>query len=814
MLCVLLLLFCLSPYGQRVLADRSPLVDYVKPFVGSEGGGNMFPGVTYPFGVVKLGIDIQPPPGAGDAYSGYHPSGNITGFSMLHESGTGGAPKYGVLSQLPLVGNISNPLLLSLSVPRSAPDEAGVGWYKTRMSNGVMVELAASRHTGIIRYSFPRSSKEKKNVLVDVSHFLPSTRGIGIEQHYVEGGIEVHDDGHYTGYGVYNGGWNYAADWKIFFCGKFSSPVKAATFEGVGETLESFGKEQKVSGKKRVGALFTFTSPSATSDNQFFRLRKRSLRRRSSWSLTPRQLQKEDSSSTEFIVESKIGVSWISEDKACQFIKDEISNDNDAYETTVQGVRDAWDKEVLSKITTTETDVQKLQLLYTSLYGMFLLPSDRTGENPGWESSEPYYDDIFTLWDLFRSHTPLFHILQPKRYSDFIRSLVDTWRFDGWLPDGRSSNYNGRVQGGTNADNVLADARVKGVTGVNWEDAYKAMVHDAEDVPPNPNPDPQAPDSSTKQGRGALPDWKGHGYITSRFSRAVSRASEYSLNDFCLSQVAKSMGKLDDHEKYLNRSKGWRNHWDSRMSIYNFTGFLSPLTPDGKFPTTPQNPLDCNGCYWRDPYYQATPFEYSFNAHHDMKTLISLMGGDNRFLSRLNKLFEPRSNPHGSPRFGNTIFNPGNEPSFASPYLFNFVPGNQWRSVAASRYISRTYYNTGNHGLPGNSDAGAMQSWNLWSMLGLYPITGTTTLLIGAPQVRDVTIDLGDGKTLDVMASGGDEGRGEWFVQGLRVNGRVWNKSWVLWEDVFKDGGRMEFVLGREKTEWDRDGERPLWGVV
>ncbi|KAF8543609.1 glycosyl hydrolase family 92-domain-containing protein [Trichophaea hybrida] len=781
--------------------------------MGSEGGGNMFPGVTYPFGVVKLGIDIQPPPGAGDAYSGYHPLGSITGFSMLHESGTGGAPKYGVVSQLPLVGNISNPLLLNLSVPRSAPDEAGVGWYKTRMSHGVMVELAASRHAGIIRYSFPRSSREK-NVLVDVSHFLPSTRRIGIGQQYVEGGIEVHDDGHYTGYGVYNGGWNYAADWKIFFCGKFSSPVKVATFEGVDETLESFGTKQKVSGKKRVGALFTFTSPSATSDNQFLRLRKRSLRRRSSWSLMPRQQQEKDSNSTEIIVESRVGVSWISEDKACQFIKDEISNDNDAYETAVQGVRDAWSKDVLSKITTTDTDVQKLRLLYTSLYGMFLLPSDRTDENPGWKSTEPYYDDIFTLWDLFRSHTPLFHILQPKRYSDFIRSLVDTWRFDGWLPDGRSSNYNGRIQGGTNADNILADARVKGVTGVNWEDAYSAMVHDAEDVPPNPNPDPQAPDSSTKQGRGALPDWKEHGYITSRFSRAVSRASEYSLNDFCLSQVAKSMGKLDDHEKYLNRSKGWRNHWDLRMSIYNFTGFLSPLTPDGKFPEIPQNPLDCDSCYWHAPYYQATPFEYSFNAHHDMKTLISLMGGDNRFLSRLNKLFEPHSDPLGSPRFGNTIFDPGNEPSFASPYLFNFVPGNQWRSVATSRYISRTYYNTENRGLPGNSDAGAMQSWNLWSMLGLYPITGTTTFLIGAPQVKDLTIKLGDMKTLEITASGGNEGRGKWFVQKLKVNGKDWNKSWVLWEDVFKDGGRMEFVLGQKKVQWDRDGERPLWGIV
>jgi predicted alpha-1,2-mannosidase len=422
------------------------------------------------------------------------------------------------------------------------------------------------------------------------------------------------------------------------------------------------------------------------------------------------------------------------------------------------------------------------------------------------------YDDIFTLWDLFRCTTPLFHILQPERYVDFLRSLVDTWRHDGWLPDARSSNFNGRTQGGSNADNVLADARVKGVTGVNWEDAYSAMVNDAENVPPNNN-DPQAPDSSTKEGRGALPDWLEKGFITTKYTRSVSRAAEYAANDFALSQVAKSLGKTEDHAKYANRSHNWKNHWDPRMNVYGFTGFLSPINTDGLFPTTPQDPLSCNGCYWDAPYYQAYPFEYSFNAHHDMKTLIELMGGDANFTARLEKLFEPNANPKGDSRFGKTIFNPGNEPSFASPYLFNFVPGNQWRSVEKSRYIANSYFNTGTSGLPGNSDAGAMQSWLLWSMIGLYPMTGTTTFLVGSPQLKYLAIDLGNGKKFEVSSTGGDENSGKWFVQSLKVNGKEWNKSWVTWDDVFANGGTMEFVLGSNKTQWDT-GARPLWNIV
>lgn len=255
------------------------------------------------------------------------------------------------------------------------------------------------------------------------------------------------------------------------------------------------------------------------------------------------------------------------------------------------------------------------------------------------------------------------HILLPHRYDDYIRSLIDIWRNEGYLPDARSSNFNGRTQGGSDGDNVLADAYVKGVReGIDWEDGYKAMVKDAEVTPVNNN-DKMAKDSSTKEGRGALPDWLEKGFITTKYTRSVSRASEYSLNDFSLSQVAKGLGKMEDAEKYLNRSRNWRNHWDVNSTVDGFSGFLSPIDEGGAFPDPPQNPLSCGGCYWGDNYYQALPFEYSFGAHHDMVTLIEYMGGDEMFTKRLEKLFEPGANPNGEGRFGKTLFNPGNEPS-------------------------------------------------------------------------------------------------------------------------------------------------------
>lgn len=164
------------------------------------------------------------------------------------------------------------------------------------------------------------------------------------------------------------------------------------------------------------------------------------------------------------------------------------------------------------------------------------------------------------------------------------------------MPDARSSFWNGATQGGSNADNVLADAYVKGVRGaVDWEAGYQAMRTDAEVTPPDNN-DPRDPTGSTAQGRGALPDWLAYGYITPAYGRSVSRAVEYAVNDFALAQVASGLGYEDDVEKYLNRSRNWRNHWNPDVESLGFSGFVVPREADGTF--IAQNPLSCGGCYW------------------------------------------------------------------------------------------------------------------------------------------------------------------------------------------------------------------------
>jgi predicted alpha-1,2-mannosidase len=456
-----------------------------------------------------------------------------------------------------------------------------------------------------------------------------------------------------------------APNWTIYGCGKFDHEATSAlVFEGEGGNttspgnLISYGETTSAYGPQRVGVVYTFPPGSD--------------------------------------VTSRVGISYISSSKACDNLHREISDIS--FDDLVTQTRDVWKKEVLSKITLPNGTEEDKRLLYSMMYGSFLMPTNKTDENPGWESSEPYYEDTFTFWDTHRCATAMWQVLVPRIYEEYLRAIIDTFRFEGWISDARSSFWNGKVQGGSNSDNVLADAYVKGVRGkINWEDAYASMIKNAEVVPEN-NFDPMANDSSTAEGRGALPDYLEYGYITPNYSRSVSRAIEYSVNDFCVSQVAYGLGKQDDGDKYLARSRNWRNHWNPEAESLGYKGFVVPRYANGSF--AKQDPLTCDGCYWMDEYYQAPPWEYSWAATHDTAKVVEWTGSPEEFVNRLDVMFEPGINPDGSEQFNYTLHNPGNQPGYIVPYLYNYA-GRQDLSTARARRVAKKYYGTGLEGIPG-----------------------------------------------------------------------------------------------------------------
>ncbi|KAI1338237.1 glycoside hydrolase family 92 protein [Xylariaceae sp. FL0016] len=772
---------------------------YVNPFIGTEGtvpgtafnAGNVFPGASFPFGAVKVGIDTTRWNVSFSANGGYTPDGNVTAITMLHESGTGGAPTYGLIPQMPLttldgVNVLDN---LTYMQPRTQDDVASVGYYKTQLQNGVTAEMSASMHAGIMKYSYPANA-ESRSLLVDLSHFIPSTGKK--EQWYSNGKIERSDDGQwYSGYGVYREGWAWGGDYRVYFCGRFDeTPSSSQLFSGRAtdpywpnstDVKATFTNDTEIQGgtigyqyADRIGALFQFP-PNVTN------------------------------------LTSKVGISWVSAEKACQFLEEIPGWD---LEEVKAAAEDKWNSDVFSKIEVSTANETQLEMFYTAMYHSHLLPSNRTGENPYWDSGEPYYDDFYTIWDTFRCLNPLLTLIQPKAETEIVRALIDIWRHERFMPDGRSHNVNGRVQGGSNADNVLADAYVKGLQGgINWTDGYAAMKTDAE-VQPYNNFDFEDPSGSTKEGRGALQEWKQYGFVTPSRGRCLSKTVEYSLNDFSLSQVARGEAPQDE-AIYLNRSAGWQKTWATDVASLNFTGFLAPTYPNGSYQE--YDPLSCGECEWDSISYEGVPWEYSWTIPFDMKTLIILMGGPEMTESRLDTMFIPgltRSDQGGN-SIGSTIFNPGNEPSFMTPFLYNYLPQRQHKSVQRSREVVDQYYNTGRSGIPGNDDAGAMSSFLIWNMIGLYPVATQPVYLLIAPRFEESTVRLGDGGAiLKIRATGLGQGV---HVQSVKVNGQSWNQSWISHDDIVRPDGEdslLEFDMGPSVVLWDVGDVPPSPGHV
>ncbi|KAJ7491252.1 glycosyl hydrolase family 92-domain-containing protein [Mycena latifolia] len=795
---------------------------HVHPFVGTEGaipgsslgGGNMFPGVALPFGAVKIGIDTSvvdlPQGGISSANSGYTPRGNSTGFSLLHISGTGGQPKYGVVSQMPLVGSIQaqgiNVANNMTYLTNRTNESASVGYFRTTFETGVTTELTASHHAGILHYTFPAaatipSSNNSAHVLIDLAHALPSGGGGFIAQKYVKGELHVASDySGYSGSAYYDLGWNQGQAWQIFFCGNFSIPASVAwTYftpynflvpPATAPTLSPY-YDIYASDTLAIGALFTWEHNSALE------------------------------------LESRVGVSFLSEEKACQFVRTEVPW-KQTFNETVQAVKDAWNTEILSSITVPKengaVNDTLLGLLYTHLYGSALMPTDRTGENPGWKSSEPYYDDWYTIWDIFRCTTTLYHMVFTDRYVGMLRSLIDTWRHAGYMPDGRSGNENGRTQGGSDSDNVFADAYARGlgkVSTINWNDAYSAMASifltNAEQVPKR-NMDFNAYDGGTKEGRNALPDWKQYGYITTNYSRSISKGVEYAQNDFGLYVVAKGLGKKSDAKKYLKRSENWKNFWNENatadltaVGLGVFTGFFGARAANGTFDQS-VNVTNCGGCTWGDLTYEALIWEYSFTVPHDVAALIQKMGGAEAFEARLDASFVNglSAGSGASNTAGTALFNPGNEPSFATPFLYNYIPGKQYKSVEKTRYIVNTYYTLQNDGIPGNQDAGAMATWLLWNLIGLYPISSQPIFLVTAPFFKALDIRLGTTNPTSPASKSNTYlkirapklSQQNIYVQGLTVNGREVSRSYIFHDEI-ANGATVTFDMGPQPSSWD-----------
>lgn len=477
-------------------------------------------------------------------------------------------------------------------------------------------------------------------------------------------------------------------------------------------------------------------------------------------------------------VKVKVGTSFTSLENARLNLDKEIPAWN--FNQVKKEAKTRW-KQALGKIKVKGKNEDEKIKFYSALYNASLLPrlfSDVEGSYPVFGAKEEiakadgfdYYCD-FSLWDTYRAVHPLLSIIDSKINADMVHSFVVKGQEGGWLPIFPAWNNYTSAMIGDHGLSLIGDAILKNLPGFDYEEAYKLMRKNAFE----PNPDRNS--YLGGKGRRAAESYLKYNYVpledgvkeAFHQKEQVSRTLEYAYDDFVLSRVADKLGKDADARLLKQRAFNYKNVIDRE------TGYARGRHADGSWisPFEPNNFVSyiCEG----------TPYHYTWYVPQDVAGLIEHIGGKDRFMERLDRFFEEEYYWHG------------NEPCHHVAYLFNYA-GQPWKTQKwVQHVIDKEYYITPD-GLCGNDDAGQMSAWLVFSMVGFYPVCpGMPYYVIGSPSFEEVAISVGKGKIFKIIAKNVSEEN--IYIQSATLNGKVYDKSYILHEDIEK-GGVLSFVMG------------------
>ncbi len=728
------LLFVLS--GFHSLAQAKDLSRYVDPFIGTAGDGNVFPGATMPFGMVQLSPDERT--GFASWPSGYnYAAHSILGFSHTHLSGTG-VGDYGDILFMPTVGKIqvnpgtnADPYDGYRSKFSHSSEKASPGFYSVYLQRyGIRVDLTATDRCGMQKYIFPNS--DSSHVIIDLQHGIGNTCTGGwikiIGDRRVEGMRRSH-------------GW---ADVRyVYFVAEFSRPFKRF---GIAEGKLITAGSRHAEGDS-VKAYFSFD----TKTNEAIKIR--------------------------------VGISATSLEGAKDNLADEMPDfDFNKYR---QDALDAWNK-ALGKIHVQGGTHSEKVTFYTALYHTMMAPNlfeDVDGKYFGMDhkihTAKGFTNyTVFSLWDVFRADFPLMSVIEPIRYENFVRSMIEEYKEDDFLPMWPLWGNETYTMIGYPSAAVIFDAYMRGFRSFDLKTAFAAMKHSAD------------------------LDWQGlkafreRGYVpANRQPASVSKTLEYAYEDWCVAQMAKKLGDMADYRKFNYRSLFYENVFDSRV------GFMRGKLSDGKW-IKPFDPNAVSG-----DYTEANAWQYSFFVPQDIGGLIKLFGGKAKFAEKLDKLFSASSQLTGKYQTKSITGMvgqdaQGNEPSHHMPYLYDYA-GQPWKTQRVVREIMSRWYTDKPEGLCGNDDCGQMSAWYVFSAIGFYPVTpGQNTFDIGSPLFRKVTIALGNGKRFVIEAQNGSAENK--YIDSAVLNGKSYNYAYLTQSDLVK-GGVLRFVMSSKPNK--------NWGV-
>lgn len=456
-------------------------------------------------------------------------------------------------------------------------------------------------------------------------------------------------------------------------------------------------------------------------------------------------------------------------------------NDFDKY---LAETKDNWNRQ-LGKIEVTGDNKDDKVNFYTALYHTMIAPtiySDVDGAYYGPDKKIHQTDGwvnygTFSLWDTYRAAHPLFTYTEPQRVNDMVKSFIAFYEQNGRLPVWNFWGSETDMMIGYHAVPVIVDAYLKGIGDFDAEKALEACVATA--------------NLDDYRGIGL---YKKLGYIPYNIKDeynaenwSLSKTLEYAFDDYCIAEMARKMGRTQLADEFYKRSQNYRNVFNPASS------FMQPIDDKGVFqPNFSPDDYTAHIC-------ESNGWQYFWSVQQNIKGLIALTGGKDRFTEKLDSMFTyiPAGNAD-LPLFSTGMIGQyahGNEPSHHVIYLYNKVR-QPWKTQKYAAQVMHDLYFNAPAGLCGNEDCGQMSAWYVFSAMGFYPVNPVSgEYEIGTPLFPEIQMHLDNGKTFTVLAPG--VSRENIYIQSVKVNGQPYDKSYITHRQIM-DGATVEFEMGPE----------------
>jgi predicted alpha-1,2-mannosidase len=445
------------------------------------------------------------------------------------------------------------------------------------------------------------------------------------------------------------------------------------------------------------------------------------------------------------VVEVRIGTSFISFEQAERNLRLELGAKS-VEELRTEGER-VWN-EHLKRIEIEGATETQQRTFYSCLYRALLFPriwhepdadgkmQHRSAYNGEVVPGVMYADHGY--WDVYRAWYPLMTVLFPERLGEILQAWVNVFHEGGWLPQFPCPGYRACMTGSL-IDSLFGEAAVKGIKGFDMAAAYEGLKKHAT----------QAGNPDAGYGRRGIEEYLKLGYDPAdKVKESAAETVDAAYGDFCIAQVAKALGKMDDYAMFMKRADNWKRIFHSG------TGFFRGKKSDGSY-LEPFSPVR-----WGDPYVEGSAYQHRFDAPHAMAELMVAMGAKAKVVAELEKMLTMAPDfevgAYGSEihemsemaavNFGQYAHS--NQPSHHILYVFT-VAGRQDRTAYWTRRVMEELYSPDL--FAGDEDTGSMAAWYVLSSLGFYPLCpAKPEYVLGAPLFVRATVHLPGERTLVV----------------------------------------------------------------